>query len=280
MPAHSSFPTPQSAEESVPDDCLRCLEKVGVKRRRKRHSRKWHRWMGLLTALPLIWVLATGVVLNHTVALKLDDIEVNHPWVMAAYGMNPSGEPLGQQLESFQVATWDGIIFLNGKPLELTGELLGAVSDGEGLAIVTDRSVLRLDSSGETIELLDEISLPELPLTGVAMDAGVVLLKNNVGWHEVSDGWLETKQRDQAPFSAVALSEIENEESRETLRQAWTRGGLPASRIVLDLHSGRFLGAFGVYFYDFVAVCTALLTVTGLVLFFRKPRRRNTNTEE
>lgn len=238
-----------------------------------RRSRPWHRVLGLLTALPLIWVMLTGALLNHTVDWKLDEIQLTHPWLLSAYGMAPSGEPTGVMIGRHQVVEWDGQLFLDARPLESSGNLLGAVTDGDGVAVITSDAVLRLDESGATIELLDGVSLPVLPLTGVAAQDGRTFLRNGAGWHLVGPDWLEFTPATEAPFSAQALSAVENEDTKTRLRNAWTRGGLPASRVILDLHAGRFLGSFSKYFYDAVVVCTLWLCLTGLILFFRKPRR-------
>ena len=229
--------------------------------------------LGLVTAMPLVWVMLTGAVLNHTVDWKLDQIQLTHPWLLQAYGMAPSGEPSGVVIGLHQAVEWDGQLFLDAVPLEVSGNLVGAVADGDGVAVVTHEAVLRLDETGSAVEILESVSLPATPLTGVAAQGGRTFLKNADGWHEVGPEWLEFAPAEKAPFAAQALSVVENEDIKSRLRSAWTRGGLPASRVVLDLHAGRFLGSFGRYFYDVVVVCTLWLCLTGLVLFFRKPRR-------
>lgn len=242
---------------------------------KKRRSRPWHRLLGVFTAVPLIWVTLTGGLLNHTVDWKLDQIQLDHPWLLRAYGMTPSGDPRGMEVGEWQIVEWDGQIFLNGNPVEVSGNLIGAATDGTGIAIVTHEAVLRADTSGEIIETLDAVSLPATPLTGVARQQGRTLLKNADGWHLADAEWLEFVHTKEAPFSTAALAPVENEAAKIRLRSAWSRGGLPASRVILDLHAGRFLGGFTKYFYDFVVVCTLFLCLTGLILFFRRPRRKS-----
>ena len=245
----------------------------GIPVKTKRRSRPWHRLLGVVTALPIIWVTLTGGLLNHTVGWKLDQIQLDHPWLLRAYGMTPSGDPRGMAVGPWRIAEWDGQIFLNGNAVEVSGNLIGAVADGDGVAIVTSDAVLRTDESGDVIETLDAVSLPAPPLTGVAELRGKTLLKNADGWHEADADWLEFVPATEAPFSTAALATVENETVKAGLRSAWSRGGLPASRVILDLHAGRFLGGFTTYFYDFVVICTLILCTTGLILFFRTPRR-------
>ncbi len=240
--------------------------------RRKRRARPWHRVIGLLTALPLLWVVITGAILNHTVDWKLDQRMVHHPWVMKAYGMNPVGEPEVVTVGSHRIAAWDGLIFMNGAPIEISGDLLGAVEDAGGVAVVTTSNVLRLDGDGAQVELIGSESLPTTPLTGVRRDQDRVFLRNKDGWHEVMDDWLDFSES-QSTGKAQVLRQLPDGAERRILYKAWANGGLPASRILLDLHTGHFLGDFGRYFNDLMTLATIVLCVTGVILFFRTPRR-------
>ncbi len=239
---------------------------------RKRRSRPWHRVLGLLAGLPLVWVVITGAVLNHTVDWKLDRIMIDHPWVLSWYGMVPEGEALVVDLGGHQVVEWDGAVFFDGRTVEVPGRLVGAVRDGEALAIVTESHVLRCTVDGEVLEMMDDLSLPTPPLTGVAVDEGQVHLRNADGWFRMSMDWLGMEKREvELAISPPVV--LNDEAAKESLRREWSHGGLPFSRVLLDAHAGKFLGSFSRYFYDAVAVATIWLCVTGMILFFRKPRR-------
>jgi hypothetical protein len=188
--------------------------------------------------------------------------------------MTPGGEAKGVEIGRHHVIEWDGQIFLGTTPLQASGKLLGAVPDGSGLALVTDKAVLRIESSGQVLETLDELALPELPLSGCALRDGKVLLANVAGWHEVAPDWLAFRPRPNLDFPAQSLVPVTDPAILNPLRRSWAQGGLPASRVILDLHAGRFLGPFARYFYDFVSLCTVILCVTGAVLFFRTSRRQ------
>ncbi|SHJ23397.1 PepSY-associated TM region [Rubritalea squalenifaciens DSM 18772] len=243
------------------------------KKRKQRLSRRGHRWLGLLLALPLTWVLLTGVVLNHADDWGLETRKVSSSWVLNAYGMSPEGQPKGLEVDGVWVAEWDGVFLVDGTSHSLNGALRGAVRDGDGLAVVTDQAVLRVDADGEVIETLGELSLPMPPILAVTQTAEGVYLKNTEGWHLMDSAWLNFGLVEGKELSPQAVEVVQDAATLDTLRSSWAGGGVPASRLVLDLHAGHFLGAFGAYFYDFVALCTLVLIVTGVILFYRKPRR-------
>ncbi len=262
-----------AVEEPSPDPIAETSRRRANAGSSKRRARPWHRVLGLITALPLVWVVITGAVLNHTVDWKLDEIEIDNSLVLTAYGMVPDGEPKEIVLEGDRVAFWDGVIFFNGVHIPAMGELIGALPDGDGVAMVTDSQVLRVDAKGALVESLGGLGLPELPLEKVAVDGGDAWIRSGGVWHLVSSDWLNFEVRNDVEFDGQVLSVIHDKELRSELEKSWSGGGLPASRVLLDLHAAKFLGPVSKYFYDIVAVCTIWLSVTGLILFFRKPRK-------
>ena len=61
-------------------------------------------------------------------------------------------------------------------------------------------------------------------------------------------------------------------------REAYARRlapGIALQRILLDLHSGRFLGRFGPPFFDLVALVLILLALSGAWMFLAPRRRRS-----
>lgn len=259
------------ADEATDHDGAAGIHPRAGRARVRRKARSWHRLLGVLAALPLLWVVITGAVLNHADDWHLDQVMLTHPWVLAAYGMRPVGNPVGVEVAGRRVVEWSGQLFVDEAGIDLAGRLIGAVKDGEGLAIVTDGSVMRLGPAGEVIEVLDSTSLPTPPLLDVCASEHGVLLKNGDGWHAMSPDWLAFESR-AGEHAGCGLKEIRDSRIRDKLALAWSRGGLPVSKVVLDLHAGHFLGIAGKYGYDLLAVCAAWLCGTGLILFFRKPR--------
>ena len=243
----------------------------------KRRARPWHRVLGLLVALPLIWVVITGALLNHTVDWKLDQMFIDSPVVLKVYGMVPDGEPRGKDVVGHVVAEWDGIVFYDSVPLPVLGNLVGATDYGDEVVIVTDASIVRLGNGGDVIEVLDELSLPDLPLMALKVVDGSVWIQNRDGWHMASGDWLSFEKNEQVVWEVEGLAAITDEDEKARLRRAWSGGGLPASRFLLDLHGAKFLGSVSKYFYDLVAICTIWLSVTGVILFFRKSRKSKMN---
>lgn len=67
-----------------------------------------------------------------------------------------------------------------------------------------------------------------------------------------------------------ALPATLDKTSRQQLDNAWRGNGLPLERIMLDLHSGRILGQWGVYLMDAAAILFLLLSASGVWLWARR----------
>lgn len=55
----------------------------------------------------------------------------------------------------------------------------------------------------------------------------------------------------------------------ENIIRVYRGTGLPAERIILDLHSGRLLGKYGIYIMDGAAILLIFLAGSGVWLWIR-----------
>ncbi|MFC5051943.1 PepSY domain-containing protein [Rubritalea spongiae] len=254
--------------------CSPACDVVRKPKRRKRRSRAWHRWLGMVAALPLIWVLLTGFLLNHSDDFELDQKRVTSPFILKLYGMTPKGEPEIYQVYEQELAHWDGVSFLNGKAMELTQQPIGVAVGKNQIAVATAESVALYSLTGELLEVVDELSLPELPLINIGTSVDGIVVKNEQGWWLADSDWIEFSKVAEAEVEfQLAPVEVKDARTRSALATEWAGGGLPLARVILDLHAGHFCGAFAKYFYDFVIVCTLWLIGTGVVLQYRSSRR-------
>ena len=246
---------------------------------KSRSIRTWirasHRWLGVLLLLPLTIVCITGLILNHTVDLKLSSRKTSVDWIQARYGMHLQGEPEAMGFDGkAYAATWDGKIFYQKQILEDTTPLIGAVPLRDGTAVVTASAVHYFGLDGELIETLDSLTLPGTPISrsGRTRDLELVL-ETPAGTFISDENLLEFTKADtgrEIDWSGVVTAK---ESDLETWKSAFSGDGIPLDRLILDLHSGRFFGTVGKWIYDLATVGVLLLSATGFVLFLRTRRR-------
>jgi len=235
----------------------------------------WHRYLGL-TAAALVMVLAlTGLALNHSPALGLDRQPVRSPWLLAWYGMAPPEEITAFRAGRLWLAELDGRLYVDHGRLEAVrdGEegglrLLGAVEGPRGLVVAaTARRLLLLTPEGELVEGLDEASLPG-PVRRLGVDgAGRVVLETPAGSFRADEELLNWEPVGEPADGATAVRWAEPRRLPPPLRRELLARWVPEltlERVLLDLHSGRILGAHGELVMDAAAVLLLLLALTGL----------------
>ena len=149
--------------------------------------------------------------------------------------------------------------------------MIGAVGVKNKLVIATKESVGIFDGSDAMEIELDELSLPTLPLHGVAVAENVLLVKSESGWSSFSDDFLLFEDWND-PAESVAAHSLSDEEL-EGLKTAITSSrSMPLDRVIRDAHSGKLFGWPGWLITDLTAVGAIILTILGLRLF---PKRKS-----
>ncbi len=240
--------------------------------KRRRVARHWHRWLGLFAAVPLLWLSVTGLLLNHIVDLGLNDKRVSAEWILKRYHQLPEGTPVAFRANERLVAEWDGALYLDGKFLEgFEGELVGAVGVKDKLVIATKESVGVFDGSDAMEIELDELSLPVLPLQGVAVAENVLLVKSDSGWSSFSDDFLLFEEWNDSA-EAVTCNLLNDEELGDLKSAITSSRSMPLDRVIGDAHSGKLFGWPGWLITDLTALGSIILTILGLRLF---PKRKS-----
>ena len=242
---------------------------------RKRTILAWHRWLGIASALFLLSLSITGLALNHTEWLKLDQVQIKNSFILSRYGMaNGTSIQAYRINESDTLAHLDGQLFYNAAPLTTGSQPLGIITGDPICVIATDTQLIYLTSHGELIEAVQSSQLPYTTLTavGTTTDERPVLISADGNWTPDPD-WLEF-DRYQFAYNVNPLTTIElNEADTDALLEAFQGGGVSLYRVLLDLHSGRLFGWGGRTAMDLSAIAIIILIISGIGGWLRKSRR-------
>ena len=66
-----------------------------------------------------------------------------------------------------------------------------------------------------------------------------------------------------------------DEQQRATLRESFRGKGLTLERVVLDLHSGRIFGGWGIYLMDAAAIALLWLSFSGWWVWWRRRQKQS-----
>lgn len=249
------------------------------RRRRRfklRSSYVWHRYLGVSAALFVLVLAASGLALNHTEELRLDERHVASQALLAWYGI-AAPEPSGSYAADGHTITQVGErLFLDTSPLPGEyHELAGVVAAPGVLIVVADGDALLLTPDGELIERLSgEDGVPAgIQAVGMNSDAGGVVVRASHGLYRPDEALLSWSHTGLESRSVRWSQPIPTPPALASeLKQAYLGHTLPLERVVLDLHSGRILGTWGPWIMDAAAAVLLVLAASGTWMWLRRRR--------
>ncbi len=230
----------------------------------------WHRYLGLTAALFVILLALTGLLVQHADQLELDQHYLANHLLNRIYGIEPDSVVSFATVNDW-VSQCGETLYLEDRPvLGEYHDLQGAVETMTGIAVAVDHALLLLTPEGEVLDhLTTDNGLPERIL-GLAnsADNSLVVRGLNTYW-ETDDELLHW-----APYTGphpvwAAPSKIPLDLHRN-IQQHNLNQEISWERLVLDLHSGRLFGQYGVYLMDISAIAMLLLAMSGVWLWLQR----------
>lgn len=237
--------------------------------------RRWHRRLGVASSVFVIILVLTGLALNHNAQLRLDQRHVSVAWLLSWYDIKTpemvTFSAGGQWINLLaNVLYWDGRAVLD----HVSG-LSGVVGAGPMIVVAMDDEVAMFTRRGRLIERMNPIADARARLLRIGLSRDDrVILQTTTGFY----GANETLTRFIPRATPVNVSWSEPATLPEALRQelleAWRGRGVSLERLLLDIHTGRFLGGWGVWLVDIAALVFLALALSGIWLWWRRLKQR------
>ncbi|MDX2427074.1 MAG: PepSY-associated TM helix domain-containing protein [Xanthomonadales bacterium] len=244
------------------------------KKRRVSKARRLHRSFGAGAAIFVLFMVLSGLAINHSNGLGLDQRHVSQSFLLDWYGL---GKP--ERIDSFAVGDdWLSFagsqLFLNEKSVATISGGVGAVSSGELLIAAGNDELLLLDHDGNLIERIPWGSIGAASIELIGLHESTVVSVKSAGQLWLADTQLLNWRQagDASPDPLWANSEFAPDGLQQAITESYRGEGPSLERLLLDLHSGRIFGTIGVLVYDLLALALGFLSISGLVLWFRSRR--------
>ncbi len=232
------------------------------KSRNARWIQRWHRRLGIFSALVLLVLSATGLLLNHSSHLHLGEAKLSRAvasWLYAEQ-VPPSQ---GSYLPQGWVYQLEQNILLNNENIQrCESAFLGALWLESVLYIACEQQLHVLDKEMRLIESLDSRLGYPAPVTLIANCGSLCLQSKGGNWRYQFNAGTFNKTEEQKNWHA--LKKLPHQIS------ASAPSAFSWERLILDIHAGRFLGPAGVWIMDFFVVVFFILSFSGIYLWWRK----------
>ncbi len=258
------------------------------KRRRSTGTRRFwkllasvHRYSGVSAALFIICISISGILLNHTNSFKLDQQQVTWSWLLNHYHIGYPNSLVSYQAEEHWLTQADHQIYLDGNYLfEQSARLSGAVVINDVLILAFHKQMVLLNTDGELIERIDIASVLQQFANNPSVDKQSIIINAIQTINDsvlIRAGSIVMLSNDML-LSWQITSELSHWSSTQTLptqlgqeiNQQFRHHLINWERVILDLHSGRLPGPYGIYLADISAIILILLSITGIALWIRR----------
>jgi hypothetical protein len=226
---------------------------------------KWHRRIGIVSALFVIMLVITGLMLNHTGTLGLKQKFVQNSFLLHVYNINPKQAPISFRAGKHWVSkVGERIYFDHTEIIENVDQLIGVVIISDEIIIAYDGRLKLVNQQGGIIEQLGGSEGVPAGMRAVGVsNTGLLVIRGSHGDYLVDLHMLDWHE--ESHIDAVwATSENPPDELLTELLQQYRGKGLPYERIVQDIHSGRILGIWGVLIVDAASILFFLLAISGV----------------
>jgi len=232
---------------------------------------KWHRRIGIVAALFVIMLVVTGIMLNHTGSLGLDKSYVKNNLLLDFYDINPAAAPFGFRVADHWISQVGERIYFDGRELsDNVEQLIGAVNLEDDIIIGFDGRLLLLAGDGQVIERLTGTQGVPAGMRAIGKTTdGQLVIRGAHGDYQVD---LDSLDWHEEEFIHASWTEHESLPAglQGELLQQYRGTGLPLERVMLDLHSGRIAGNWGVYVVDAAAILFFILALSGVWMWYQR----------
>jgi hypothetical protein len=232
----------------------------------------WHRYIGLAAALFVVVLALTGLVLNHTEQLALDERHVQNGPLLDWYGVHAPASITSYPAGAHILSTVGSQVYWNTQRVpQVDGPLLGALKYADLVVAAAEGKLLLFTPGGEFIERLGGSAGVPAGMQAIGVTpAGELAIRAAHGYYRTDSDFLEWRETDTLDNVTWAMAIDTPDALHAALVEAYRGSGLSLERVLLDLHSGRILGKGGVYLMDAAAILFLLLAVSGVWLWGKR----------
>jgi hypothetical protein len=264
-------------------------------RKKMRWLYRWHKKIGLFFCLWLILLAVTGILLNHTEDLYLNQKPIQSDWLLDWHDITaPEAITAFMPSKNKIITQIDNAIFLNDQSITQSSEpLMGSIEidhlEIPMIVLAFQTYLEQFTTAGEKIDTH--------PLHSPVQKIGVFHdnKKKPIGIIETNDGsylysqdlieWKSIQPSPNPPLEKVtspvqptetdwAKSILLTDKQRQEIQKQYRQTQLSWEKVILSLHNGYFFGTAGKWLTDIWGMLAIFISITGFYLWKQKNLRK------
>ncbi len=252
--------------------------------------KRWHRRVGLSAAGFVLILATTGLFLNHAIDWHLDSRTLSSSALLNWYGIRQPEVLLSYSVGKQTITRVGSEVFLDTREIaHCRGELFGAVelSDQGHIVVGCNQELIIFTQDYELVERLGATHGLPSPLVKLGRyksgtgEYSLVLADsqknyladlNKLTWSILPDDDKSRASQNSVASETTLWSEAIATPATlaEALGKHFVGEGITVERLLLDIHSGRIVGRWGILLVDIMAILFVVLAITGFVMWLRE----------
>jgi hypothetical protein len=233
-----------------------------------------HRRMGLISALFVIVLCVSGFLIHHSSSLGLDQRFANSQLLLNWYGLEAPLSSVQYAANGHSLSLLADAVYFDDRRLPgVFNNLRGMVAGDFGFVAALRDQLILISSEGELIEILTSVNgVPQaIEAIGISQSGGVVLRVNNAeNLLGIDLDSLASTPLQHTTGIQWSVAQGINESLARQNQANYANTLLNLDRVILDIHSGRFFGSFGVLLVDLMALLFVLMALSGVWIWTRR----------
>ncbi|MDF1589017.1 MAG: PepSY domain-containing protein [Gammaproteobacteria bacterium] len=232
--------------------------------------RRIHRILGATIALFVLLLASTGILLNHTTDLNLDQRYLTWNWLLNHYGVTKLEPDAVFLIDNKVISQFGQQLFVDATPVvQESRPLKGGISQEETFVVATDQALLIFTEDGEFVEKMTSSSGVPAMIQNIGLYHGEPVVQTRDGlWR--SDFMLERWERLSLQGVGWSVPEPMPASVAEQLQLYFHGQGISIERVVLDLHNGHIFGQYGPWLLDGIGALLLILSLTGIWMWAKR----------
>ena len=231
-----------------------------------------HKFTGIAVCVFLIHLSITGIFLNHTEDLGLDEKYTDSPMILALYNISMPNKEESFLVDNHFISRFGNQVFLDNQPVfKSEVPIIGAIIFNQMLVIAIENELVLLTEDGELIEKLTTANgVPENIQKLGAFNSLLFLKTSNQVWESNDEG--QEWRVSNSSFNEWSNEVVMPDEKTQQVESYFLGKGVSLEQFFLDLHNGNIIKGFGKWILDIIAIFLLLISISGVWIWLRKKR--------
>lgn len=232
-----------------------------------------HRLTGFSVVIFVLLLAVTGIFINHSDQLGLDNKYIKSDWLLDWYDIGPAVPPVSYRSGNDWISIIDSRIYFNDREIQAHGEFLSGMVEAGNLYVVAFHDfLLLLSKEGRIIEKISGAD----GIPGTIMNIGRVnndtfIIATETG-NYINGADIGNWQQKPVMTSEWSTPDKLPPAYMDKIMALYRGRGLSIERVLLDIHSGRFIGKWSIVILDIIAVLIIFSAISGMWMWYKKKK--------